>query len=159
MTPTTYLWNMDIQTKVAHLVAGSKVVFAVFMAAIGWPLLSAWLNSASRLKDLEAWERWALKNPRLAAWAERFRALGLDPKKLLEIARREATRKAGEMPGDALMKLHLPPQVTQILSNEAKRKQLVDFIMKMVDEQPEKPQSLAAESDRPSEDPPPVSGV
>lgn len=136
------LYVMDPQTKLASFIATSKVVFGVVMAAIGWPLLSAWLNSVSRNKDIESWEKWALANPRLAAWVERSRALGFDLKKLLEIARREADRRAGQIPTDSLMKMHLPPQISGVLSDAEKRQKLVDFIVLLADgpaPAPEKP--------------------
>lgn len=130
---------MDVQSKLAALVASSKVFFGIFMVAIGWPLLSAWLNSASRVKDIESWEKWALAHPKLAAWVERTRALGLDPRKMLDIARREASRRAGQVPAESLMKMHLPPQVAGVLSDAEKRQKLVNFIMSLSEEAPKDP--------------------
>lgn len=122
---------MTIQEKIGSLISHSAAAFGVFMAAFGWPLLSAWLSSASRAKDLEAWEAWALKNPRWAAWIERARALGLDWRKVLDISRREAARRAGQMPLDSAVKLYLPDSLASVLADPAKRDKLVNFVVSL----------------------------
>lgn len=106
------------------------------MAAVGWPLLSAWLSSASRTKDLEAWEAWALKNPRWAAWIERARALGLDWRKVLDISRREAARRAGQMPLDSAVKLYLPDSLASVLADPEKRDKLIKFVVSLSEPAP-----------------------
>lgn len=144
---------MSIQVTIAEWIAKSKPAFVFFMAVIGWPLLSAWLNSASRIKDIEVWEAWALRNPKLAGFVERLRVWGVDPKKLLDISRREAARRAGQIPPESMMKMYLPPSVATVLADEAKRKQLVDFIVSL-SQSPE--ESTAPAGTPPSEAAPPA---
>lgn len=102
--------------------------FYVFMALVGWPLISAILNSASRRAAIQRWEAWALKYPKLAFLLEVSRALGLDLNKLVDIMARYAARKAGHIPPDALIKMNLPPELRAALSDPKKVQKLVQFL-------------------------------
>ena len=94
-----------------------KPMALVFMALVGWPLVSAILNVLIRRKSPEEWEKWALQKPKLAFVIEVLRAMGVDPQKALIAAQRYANRKSGQVPSDLK---GLPPSVAGLLSDPQK---------------------------------------
>ena len=122
-----------------------KPALLLFMAVIGWPLISATLNIMLRKKTPEEWETWALSKPLSALGVELMRALGFDLKKALVAFQRYAQRKAGQIPEDAAAIPGLPPVIVSLLNDPAKLRMLEQAA-----------QTIAA-SRAPSEPPAPIS--
>ncbi len=74
----------------------------VFMAIVGWPLLSAIVNIMLMKHTSAEWEAWALKHPGFAlVESVVFRASGWNVTKILPALKDYADRKSGRLPADA----------------------------------------------------------
>lgn len=91
----------------------------VFMALVGWPVISAVLNVMLWKKTPEQWETWALTSPKGALVVELLRGFGMNPTKSLPALKAYSDRKAGRLPGNAPLGMRVPPSLLSALQDPA----------------------------------------